>query len=289
MNEIKLLAADLPSGSQGRFICPCCRGGLRHEHSLSVWRNEYGELSWLCWRDSCQEHSSRVLKGVLSTKKHGFDQRKKYFYKTERLPESVVQSVCSAVLCNAVNALHTCICKKSYPQDNSSCNTAMLMHANGWVYCKSRHALVMPVLNYQAKPKGLCVRFLEPDAKQKYDLQLDSDWYKLHYPVYNQRHKKTKQVVLVEDTISAARVSLKTPAVALLGTYLSEEAALDLRQHYDKLVVCLDKDTWNKPVATGVKLKREYDILFNSIKVKHISKDPKYMADEELTKQILLA
>jgi DNA primase len=160
----------------------------------------------------------------------------------------------------------------------------MLMHANGWVYCRDRHALIMPVLNYLAEPKGLCVRFLEPNARQRYDLQLDTDWYKLHYPV--QKHK-TKQVVLVEDTISAARVSLKTPAAALLGTYLGEEAALDLRQHYDKLVVCLDRDTWNKPTATGVKLKHEYDILFNSIKVKHISKDPKYMTDEELEQQVM--
>ena len=110
--------------------------------------------------------------------------------------------------------------------------------------------MVMPVLNYSAEQKGICVRFLEPNAKQKYDLQLDDDWYRLHYPVSNRKHTKLRHrhaLVLVEDIPSAVRVSLKAPAAALLGTHLTERAALDIRQRYDKLVIALDPDRETNP------------------------------------------
>lgn len=66
-------------------------------------------------------------------------------------------------------------------------------------------------------------------------------------------------VVIVEDMLSAIKLSRVIPTVCILGTHLSEECAVDLHRYYDTLILALDYDA----VEKARKLKATWECIFD--------------------------
>lgn len=51
--ELRLVAAGIALGTQDRLECPRCNGGSTKEKSLSIAKDELGNVQWFCFRASC--------------------------------------------------------------------------------------------------------------------------------------------------------------------------------------------------------------------------------------------
>lgn len=89
-------------------------------------------------------------------------------------------------------------------------------------------------------------------------------------------------IVVVEDVISAIKVTRVVTATPLFGAHLSLAKAIRLSQIYKNLVLWLDHD------KTGdmLKFKEEYTTLFNSIKIISTKQDPKEFTTEQIKELI---
>lgn len=90
-----------------------------------------------------------------------------------------------------------------------------------------------------------------------------------------------KRLVIVEDAVSAAKISRQCDAMPCLGSYLPAKKIARLKPFYERLIVWLDAD----------KLKEAYEIstmakwLGMSTKVVHTELDPKEYNDVEIAAQ----
>lgn len=90
-------------------------------------------------------------------------------------------------------------------------------------------------------------------------------------------------VVVVEDSVSAIKVSRVCDSMVLWGSYLSPHKARWLASHYDNLVLWLDGDKTKEMI----KFSHRYGHLFKSVRVISRAKDPKEHSIEEM-QEILL-
>lgn len=89
------------------------------------------------------------------------------------------------------------------------------------------------------------------------------------------------RIVLVEDMVSAIKLSYIVPAFPLSGVGISDEQLAHLLQHYKKFAVMLDNDNWQVRMAQ-IKLLRKLS-SFGSATIIHVEKDPKEYSLYELT------
>jgi hypothetical protein len=85
-------------------------------------------------------------------------------------------------------------------------------------------------------------------------------------------------VCVVEDCISALKVSRLVDSSPLFGANLSTHKALSLSRLYSKLIIWLDSDKY----ATAVKLSNQFKVLFDDVKVIYTEKDPKEYSTNEI-------
>ena len=86
-------------------------------------------------------------------------------------------------------------------------------------------------------------------------------------------------MTVVEDGPRAEAVSKYTPAAAIVGTSISEDLVRFFRKLGVKhLRICLDQDAQLK----ALQLKRKHELVFDSIHVVFVNKDPKDMTSAEL-------
>lgn len=90
------------------------------------------------------------------------------------------------------------------------------------------------------------------------------------------------EVVIVEDIISAVRVSYTADAYAMLSTHISEELILELSEKYDVIFLWLDPD---KKVKT-FNLVRRYRAFGINVHLITTGKDPKYYTNKEIRRFI---
>ena len=91
-----------------------------------------------------------------------------------------------------------------------------------------------------------------------------------------------RRVVVVEDSISAIKVSRVCTATELLGSNLSTHKAVGLSKLFSHLILWLDNDK----IKEMIKFKEKYGGLFDSIDIIITDKDPKYYNTNEI-KEIL--
>lgn len=94
----------------------------------------------------------------------------------------------------------------------------------------------------------------------------------------------SKTVSVVEDTISAIKVSRFVDTMALLGSHLSLKTANRLSRLYPHLIIWLDSDKYKE----ALKMSEQYAPLFESVKVVYTDKDPKEYNSEEIHKTIMV-
>lgn len=105
-----------------------------------------------------------------------------------------------------------------------------------------------------------------------------SDCIKIHHvsPL-----REASVVIAAEDILSASKLNELLPSVALLGTHMSMEMAMDIPA--DKLVLALDPNA----LGQAVKIKQRYNALFkDGIDIVSLPKDPKDCSFVELRKYL---
>lgn len=89
-------------------------------------------------------------------------------------------------------------------------------------------------------------------------------------------------IVVVEDSVSAIKVSRVCDSSELLGSNLSMHKAVGLSRIYDNLIIWLDSDK----LKTALKFKEKYSLLFKNVSVVHTEKDPKEYSTDEIRKEL---
>ena len=94
------------------------------------------------------------------------------------------------------------------------------------------------------------------------------DTHILYYPNNDDNYDT---IVVVEDCVSALKVSRHIASAPILGSSLSLNKAIRLSKVFSKLVIWLDADKY----ATAVKTADKYRVLFDEVKVIYTESDPK--------------
>lgn len=259
--NIRLSMLDLEVGESRQTICPFCNA--EHERSLGATRLPTG-LVYQCWRAKCK------AKGFIASSATNFDPHweknkrkipnpKPFQYDTITLPEQFRRMFYD---------------KYDITEDE--------LQQNGFLYSSELNRVVMPIFNSMGYQVGSVARsYSHYLSGSKVINYFDDGKAHLHYPPTI--HNSSKSVVLVEDIPSAIRVGRQARSVALLGHSLCDETAEDLADNATDLIVALDPDAVDK----ALKLKKQWQIYFNSIVVRVLSSDPKDMSDEQIYEEIL--
>ena len=155
---------------------------------------------------------------------------------------------------------------------------------------------VIPLYDINRQVWGHGVKTFTPVLQQpKFTLWRESPLAPALYfpPVQPKTYRDADTIIVVEDAISALRLSQFRPTVSILGTNLRAEEAKFLSQHFDKLILWLDADTWDVPPDANhwwkpkpIELKNKYYMLFDSILCQRTDRDPKDLEPEDLDKAL---
>lgn len=255
---IKLELVGLPNGSQSRLLCPQCRGGSQREKSLSVTRDG-GQLKYLCHRAQCP------TRGVVDTM-------------SQICKPSVVSSITVLKKDWMEEALTPHLCKLM--STTIGLNESELAEVKVLV---PPDRLVLPVQLLDGSSTGAVHRKYDwlnpyvPGAKALNKV-LDPAAPWIHFPKRT-RDTYIDTLVLVEDVISAMKVSRVRPCASLMGTHLSDKVLRYLIEiGVQHLHIALDDDATNKAVA----MRDRVGLHFTSCRVIILDKDAKDMNDTEL-------
>lgn len=148
----------------------------------------------------------------------------------------------------------------------------------GLTYSKQHGRVYIPIY-LGGELSGYLGRGIEVTAPKYYAMRKDRDKFFYHL------NKKTEQVVIVEDCMSAIKCFRFVSSFAMLGTSLSDAALAELIKHHKEFIVWTD---WDNP---EVKMKHASLLqrlsLFGKVRSVHTSKDPKEHNDRQL-REILL-
>lgn len=267
-DEIALEYGHLTEGERSTGnLCPQCKGGSSGEKSLSVFRNDT-QLRWRCWRSTCG------CKG------------RTYLGTSARL-------AASAGIKDRVQRVIDYTISPEWPADllaafqSKFCLSEATLDAAKWHYTPSAGLygarVVMPVCGPDGSRRATMFRsywghwkktVLEvlPHVTEQADTPIQA-WYRGQFP--------TKEVVLVEDQVSALRIHQGgVDAVALLGTELTPVKIREIiKQNYKRVVLVLDADMLVKSIEYVTTLRKRIP----NIVMLGINKDVKDMSSVEFT------
>ncbi len=275
MNEldcIKQAALSLSIGENEKVYCPFCDNIEPYAPSLSVTRIAEGIL-YHCYRAVCSGQ------GFIGT-----------------LPSNLLKD-------KNVNLTVKLFKPKPYEKETTHVLPVMVEYI-GKKYCISclelernnirqtggtdEVALVMPLYSREGYEFGHTTKIIHPNGTQLKAIHyLTTDTCKLHYarhyPSGSDLISTGTTVILVEDVLSAIRVSEFRQGVALLGTHLNDAMIQDLlKAGYKNVILALDPDA----VGKALKMKEKYSLFFNTWRVPVLTKDPKDLGRGELQKEL---
>ncbi len=245
-SEVRLMALDLEMDeSRGGLLCPFCHGGQHGDKSFAMTRIGSGIL-YHCFRAKC-------TKGGLIPSTYGIQQtvRKKKSPKIFTKATRLLSGSEEHFLFDKYELL---------PKANHT-----------YKYCDEMDRLVVPILGIHLHQLGIAVKdeFNKHPSQPKWIFY----WEKPMEPKVHLRLTNERYVVVCEDIISADKLwTYDIPAIALLGTHLSEDNTVYLRKlGITKLYLALDPDAKDKMH----KIKGKYSLLFDEIKMMFLDKDVK--------------
>lgn len=144
-------------------------------------------------------------------------------------------------------------------------------------YAPEEGCYAFPIITPAGYERGIVLRRYdgrEPKAlTRQHTAGPTTAWYACH------TGKGFRRVVIVEDQISALKLSRYCTTVALLGTAMSHEAAQEIAGiRPEHVTIALDEDAIN----TAYKLKDWFGLLFSSTDVLHLKYDVKDMPYHEI-------
>lgn len=242
----------LNPGQSKRMNCPVC--GAEHEKSLMI-TNRGDSIAYICPRSKCSLGGS-----VISL--HGVDRKEPVRAFRKNAEDSTeLESLPSTI--------------SFWLQEKYELS---LEQISNWKYAPQSNTLMLPIKNRFGKVVGANYRrlpgdFLLPGAiaqPSKSNIKMLTDDPKLHY-TYALPTKTKGSLVVVEDQISAEKISPILPSVALLGTHMSYEVAYELSTVKENLILALDADAYRKMS----KIAKDYSGMFKRISFIFLEKDPK--------------
>ena len=264
VNQLKLNYGNLLEGTSCRDRCPICHGGNTGEKSFVVTRQPNG-LAFICHRASCKIsgfvkdiYNNIYINNNINNNNNTNPYNKKLVY----------------LKYNQLYYLN-----HKYGLNNN------IINKNKWEFAIEDGGIYMPIFALNAKEIGAQVKRLRPGTDRNPKVKSywsDAEAIKLHFP-YNADFVDPPFVVVVEDIISAVKVSELIDTVALLGTTFNNAKARAIREVSPNVVFALDPDTFvhNKSVAHDYK--KRFGAMFDNFEVVKLSKDPKDCTWSELT------
>lgn len=249
---IKQQGILLQVGQSKRMLCPICAAS--HEKSLMV-TNRGDSVAYICPRAKCSLGGS-----VISL--HGMDRKE-----TLRAPRKDAEDITELEILPVTISY--------WLQEKYELS---LTQVSSWKYAPRINALMLPIKDRFGKIVGSNYRrlpgdFLLPEATaqaSKSNIKMFTSAHRLHY-TYALPTKAKGALAVVEDQISAEKLSPILPTVALLGTHMSYEVAFELSTVKDSLILALDADAYRK---MG-KIAKEYSGMFKKVSFIFLDKDPK--------------
>lgn len=256
IQDIYLLGSTLALGSKSREICPLCEGGNSREKSLSISLSEDGQLSWNCFRDSC------TIKG---------NSGGSYGVSTEHRP--VKKEVIRPKFSGITNSL-------------SEAELSLIGGLWGiadpayWYYTEEFGGrIAMSIRSPKYRHRGWVLRDISGNARTKALMYTEGSdvitqsWYK-------SVDRKVRGTILVEDIPSAVRASKYIDSVALLGTGVGIEKAVEIAMYKraGPVYVALDQDATRQ----AFKLVDKWAGIWGEVSVLPLEKDIKDMDETSL-------
>ena len=253
------LQRALDAGSE-REVCPRCDGGTDHESSLSIRPDRGGEgvVTMKCFRASCGWFGITLLDGTVQ-----YDLKKIKQGNVYRDPIQPIDMQAYDTLVAGYGLMLT------------------EWEKHGWGLNERGDALVMPIRDHYGRERGHITRTVYEDKKRVYTYKATAqpflDWWF--------RETNTAPVVVVEDTLSACRLSgLGYNAVALLGTGMSQADAREIAQVAGSrpIYLALDRDAFK----TAMKLRDRHAHIIGIDMVVCLDEDIKNIEDDHDIRQL---
>lgn len=237
IEQIKTEALALSDGETVTSFCFFCKA--EHESKLAITRTSDG-LLFICPRASCgakgfiPDHNDGAI-SYRRTKRPEFIP-KPFTEMTEKPPDWLYK----------------------YMHDKYELEEYDLM-INGVSYATTSGRVVFNAATKEGERWGQVVKDefhrRSKRASKSYTYPLRPN-IGLYYPV--SRYRNT--IVVVEDPISAMKMSKVCPAVALLGTTFNDEQALDIAKVAESMVFALDPDATDK----ALEYQKRYSLLLKT-------------------------
>lgn len=258
--SIELDYADLRDGeTKAGELCPACEGGDTKEKSLSVSRRE-GFLLWNCHRASCPFGGRSRLSstgredGAILTPPRQFS-----YIPTTPLNQATVGFLAA---------------RYGIPSED------FRLAGCGWTGESAGHygrRISFPIFGPDSRKRGENYRSYEEGVKPKALIKLrDTDvvaqsWYKWK--------RKSPDLILVEDQVSAIKMAKHMHAISLMGTNLSEAKVLEIMYNgdYDHVYIALDADATHEAIKTQLRWRERMP----NLRVLGLPLDIKDMDDKE--------
>lgn len=251
--EAETLGAD----ESIRIHCPFCKD--KTEKTCSITRKT-GFLLYNCYRASCNRHGI-IGDSFIPTKKSTKEFEPKYFTGDSYLVE---QSDLDSIGYDKYLTL-------------DDCDTECIRISH------KEKRLIFPLYTYAGYQWGEMTKTWIKGKKPKTILYRHEDVPTIHFPFFTiQDSIMYKELCIVEDILSAIKVSKITPCCAILGTHLSEDMfKLLSSQGWTTYILMLDNDATLKSIG----IKNKYGSLAN-FHVIPMSKDPKEHTLDELEEMV---
>lgn len=248
-DNVALIGQSLEEGASIREVCPRCGGGSSGERSLSVTRKE-GHLVWQCFRAKCNFKGATGGSGLVRKAERKADKRRKVWEGTTHpVPEDVEGRI-----------------REMWHMD---------VPDDWWWTTDYGGRVAMSIRSPRFTHRGWVLRAITPTEGAKAltytnEGEQGISWYK------TSPHRGT---VVVEDIPSAVRASKFVNSVALLGTGIGMDRAIEIADHAPRpLYIAFDQDA----TALAFRWARRYALLWGDVHVLPLKHDIKDMEDNDI-------
>lgn len=266
-SAIKAEGALLADGRTTSCVCPFCHGGRNDDRSFSITR-EGMNLLYMCHRATCAR-KGRVFLGALP-ENNSHATPASFTPRIFDTPTRILTEEEAGILWDRY--------RLGYPDINRYGLRATI---------SDTPRLVVPVRSISGAIRGYETRWLVPQggqgkgAKTLHYRHIDEPWMGWFFnPGVFRGAPPKKTVVLVEDVLSAIKVSRQFVCVSLMGSHLSDAHVTELAKMCRgfEIVLALDRDAADK----AVKFVKRYNVILPELVAIFIEKDMKYMNDDEI-------
>lgn len=248
--DIQLEAADLDIGENKRTICPACHGGSSEERSLSITLGDDAVLRWQCFRAKCDLGSGTNAKPQINIHSTPLVKPRTKF-------EGVVRDL------------------DDYYREWILKNWGIQSPEHWWFTPEYGGRIAMSVRSPKFLHRGWVLRDITGNASTKALTYIDENeeglsWYKT---------TPNAPTVVVEDIPSAIRASSFVNAVALLGTGIGLDRAIEISEHARHgVIMALDNDA----IDLSFRWAQKYALLWGDVSVLPLAKDIKDMKENAI-------